>query len=85
MATHTVTIKSMKFNPAILPVKAGDSVIWKNDDRAVHTATADDGSVPDTGDIEGGKSSSPQKFDGVGTVKYHCEYHGSMKGQIVVS
>ena len=85
MATLTVTIKNMKFDPNSLAVKSGDSVVWKNDDRKTHTATADSGSVPDTGDIETGKSSSPQKFPSAGTYKYHCEYHPMMKGQITVS
>jgi plastocyanin len=85
MATHTVTIKGMKYNPARLPIKAGDSVVWKNDDGATHTATADNGPVPDTGDIDGGETSSPQKFDAPGSYKYHCEYHGNMKGEVVAS
>jgi plastocyanin len=85
LATLTVTIKNMKFDPNNLAVKTGDSVVWKNDDRKTHTATADSGSVPNTGEIDGGNSSSPQKFDTAGTYKYHCEIHPMMKGQIVVS
>lgn len=85
MATHTVTIKNMKFDPNSLAVKTGDSVVWKNDERRTHTATADSGSAPNTGDIDAGTSSSPQKFDTAGTYKYHCEIHPMMKGQIAVS
>jgi len=64
MATLTVSIKSMKFNPASLAVKAGDSVVWKNDDRMTHTATADDGPLPDTGEIPIGKDLKPTGFCG---------------------
>jgi len=50
-----------------------------------HTATADNGSVPDAGDINQGASSSPQEFAAAGTVKYHCEIHPSMHGAVTVS
>ena len=85
MATLTVSIKSMKFNPASLAVKAGDSVVWKNDDRMTHTATADNGPVPDTGEIPSGKTSSPQVFAAAGKYKYHCEIHPDMTGEVVAS
>ncbi len=82
----TVTItKNMKFDPNPVNVKKGDSVIWKNDAGHTHTATADDGGVPDTGEIDPGASSSPQTFNDAGTVKYHCDIHPSMKGSVVVS
>lgn len=84
MATLIVTIKNMKFDPNNLAIKAGDSVVWKNDERMALTATADSGSVPNTGEIESGESSSPQKFASAGTYKYHCEIHPMMKGQVVV-
>lgn len=85
MATLTVTIKNMKFDPNNLAIKAGDSVVWKNDERKTHTATADSGPTPNTGEIDAGKSSSPQTFGSAGTYKYHCEIHPMMKGQVVVS
>ena len=37
--THTVAIRELKFQPAVLTVKVGDTVEWKNDDIVPHTAT----------------------------------------------
>ena len=85
MATVTVKIQGMKFVPDKLTIKAGDSVVWKNTGNMTHTATADNGPVPDTGDINPGGSSSPQVFAAAGTVKYHCEIHPSMHGEVTAS
>jgi len=85
MATVTVKIQGMKFVPDKLTIKTGDSVVWKNTGNMAHTATADNGSVPDTGDINPGASSSPQVFASAGTVKYHCEIHPSMHGEVTAS
>ena len=41
--THTVTIEGMSFQPAMLTVKAGDSVVWINKDWFPHTATSETG------------------------------------------
>src|SRR5207237_808880 len=38
--THTVVIRELKFQPAVLTVKVGDKVEWKNDDIVPHTATS---------------------------------------------
>jgi plastocyanin len=85
MATVTVKIQGMKFVPDKLMIKAGDSVVWKNTGNMTHTATADNGSIPDTGDINPGASSSPQVFAAAGNVKYHCEIHPSMHGEVTAS
>ena len=39
-ATQTVTIEGMKFQPASVTVKRGDTVVWQNKDVVPHTATA---------------------------------------------
>jgi plastocyanin len=82
----TVTIKSLKFDPKTLEVRAGDSVVWTNHSRTTHTATSDDdGKTFDTTDIEPGKSSKAVKFEKEGEFKYHCKVHGkTMSGTVVV-
>jgi plastocyanin len=50
MAQVTVTIANMTYSPDPVEIKVGDSVVWSNQDRMAHTATADDGSF-DTGKI----------------------------------
>src|SRR5207249_725021 len=84
--TATVTIKSLSFDPKRLEIHVGDSVVWANESKTVHTATSDnDGKTFDTGDVEPGKSSKPVKFEKDGEFKYHCKVHGkSMSGTIVV-
>lgn len=81
--THTVAIRELKFQPAVLTVKVGDTVEWKNDDIVPHTAT----------------STKPKKFDsGIlpvggfwkyvvtkrGTYFYNCTLHPNMKAELIV-
>jgi plastocyanin len=84
MAQHTVTIKDMLFDPASITVKAGDQIVWNNTDSMRHTATADDGPVPDTGNIAAHAMSKPQTFGDAGTIPYHCNIHPDMTGEVVV-
>jgi plastocyanin len=37
---HTVTIDGARFTPSELTVRAGDTVVWVNNDILAHTATA---------------------------------------------
>ena len=82
----TVTMRSLSYEPKILEVHVGDSLVWSNQAHTTHTATSDDdGQTFDTGNIEPGKSSTPIRFDKKGEFKYHCKIHGrSMSGTVVV-
>lgn len=80
-ATHTVTIEGMKFTPASLTVKQGDTVEWKNKDVVPHTATAP--GRFDSKNIPPGKGWS-WKADAKGRIDYGCSYHDSMTGVVVV-
>lgn len=77
-----VTIKDFAFAPATLTVAVGDTVTWTNNDSAIHTVTADDGSF-DSGDLAQGDTFT-QTFDTAGTFAYHCAMHPSMVAEIVV-
>lgn len=83
---HTITMKSMSFEPKKLVVQVGDSVVWSNSAYTTHTATSDDeGKAFDTGEVESQKTSKPVTFQTVGEVGYHCRIHGkAMRGTIVV-
>ncbi len=83
MATVTVSIKNMKFQPPTIEVKAGDSVQWKNEANMAHTATSDSDAW-DTGDIEANATSKAVAFPAKGSNPYHCEIHPGMKGTVVV-
>lgn len=81
--THTVTIQNFAFEPASLDVKAGDTVMFMNEDGAPHTATADNGGF-DTGRLNKGESGSFQ-FASAGTFTYFCAFHPNMKGSITAA
>ena len=87
------------FEPAIIEVKAGQTVVWKNSSREVHTVTADPGQATNAQDVALPKGA--QKFDSgylnpsqsyehtfrtPGTYQYVCTLHEvqRMIGQIIV-
>jgi LPXTG-motif cell wall-anchored protein len=76
--TVTVSMKDFKFEPKTITVRVGDTVTWKNDDQAPHTAQADDGSF-DSDDMGAGQSFSFTATK-AGTFPYYCEYHGGPNG-----
>lgn len=80
--THTVALRGMKNVPATLVVRAGDTVVWKNEDVVPHTAT-DRGKAFDSGNIEPGGSWS-YMADRKGTFSYYCAYHPNTRGRLVV-
>jgi len=76
--TKNVSIKDFAFDPKTITVNVGDTITWKNDGQAEHTAQADDGSF-DSGDLAAGKSFS-FTFTKAGTFAYYCKYHGAKGG-----
>ena len=80
--THTVALRGMKNVPATLAVRAGDTVVWKNEDVVPHTAT-DRGKAFDSGNIEPGGSWS-YVAGRKGTFSYYCAYHPNTRGRLVV-
>jgi plastocyanin len=84
--THTVTMKSLGYDPRNLEIRVGDSVVWMNKARTAHTATSeDDGKTFDIGPVDQDTTSKPVKFEKEGEFKYHCKVHGKvMSGTIVV-
>ena len=79
--THTVIIKNFAFVPDHLTVSIGDTVVWKNEDSAPHTATADN--EFDSKQLDMGQSWSfvARKK---GSYPYICTYHPYMKGELVI-
>jgi plastocyanin len=79
--THVVVIKDFRFIPETLTVNAGDKIVWKNEDRAPHTATAQ--GVFDSGTIPYGKDWT-WVAEGKGTFGYICTLHPRMKATLIV-
>ena len=83
-----IEMGELKYAPATLTIKAGDSVTWRNTDSMAHTVTGDpakaregasarlpEGAEPwDSGSIPGGESWS-RRFDTPGEYTYFCIPH----------
>jgi plastocyanin len=81
--TQSITIQGFAFNPGTITVAVGTIVAWQNEDSTDHTVTSD------TGAFESGSLSKGQTFqftfNTAGTFNYHCRFHSSMTGSIVVT
>lgn len=80
----TVEIRNFAFDPATVTVHPGDTVEWKNDDSALHTATAQSPKPGfDSGAIQSG---AKWRYDAreKGAYSYICTIHPYMKGQLIV-
>jgi plastocyanin len=78
-ALVTVLIRNMQYSPALLEVKKGDVVEWKNDDLTPHTVTSP---AFDSGSIEPEKSWR-HTFTDDGDFPYACTFHPDMKARVV--
>lgn len=77
-----VRISRFAFEPALVEIAVGDTVVWVNDDPAPHTATAEDRAW-DTGELARGRSAAIT-FDQPDEHAYFCTFHPHMKGSVVV-
>lgn len=78
------------FVPKEDTVKAGETVTWKNEDTAIHTATSGKDATPDgkfdTSLVSPGQSSKPIAMpNDPGQYPYFCTLHPWMEGTITVS
>lgn len=79
-----VTIRDFTYLPRRLTVSAGTKVTFTNDDSSNHTATSDDDGAFATGNLSAGGARRTIAFARAGTFAYHCDYHPSMHGTVVV-
>lgn len=79
MVAHVV-MKNMKYSPATIEIKKGDTVEWTNEDITPHTATAPQF---DSGSLASDKSWK-HTFTAAGRFPYGCTFHPDMKGVVVV-
>jgi plastocyanin len=81
-AKHTVTIDAVQFQPSVVEVKRGDSIIWINKDPFPHTVTSKPGNF-DSQQIQPGESWT-YRVQQSGDVPYVCTLHPTMKATIRV-
>lgn len=75
-----VVMKNMKFDPAAVEVKSGDTVEWTNEDITPHTATS---AKFNSASIDPDKSWR-HTFTEAGDFPYACTFHPEMKGAVIV-
>jgi plastocyanin len=82
-AEAQVKISNFAFDPPVLTVPAGTTVVWTNQDGDVHVVSEQNGKFRsmalDTGDT------FSQTFTAAGTINYFCAVHPQMTGKIVVT
>lgn len=83
-ATYTVQIVNFTYEPAVLKLHVGDSVVFVNRDPEAHTVTAKGRTPFDSGAIDYMKSWRITLY-AVGTFRYFCEPHPYMTGTLVVA
>jgi plastocyanin len=80
--THTVAMVGMQFQPEVLTIAPGDTVVWVNQDVVAHTATS-------TAAGFDSRAVDPEKTWKVtlrkkGKFPYLCKYHRMMIGTLHV-
>ena len=80
--THTVTIQAMRYEPEVLTVAVGDTIVWVNKDVVPHTATSGAGSF-DSKAIQADQSWRVTILN-KGDFAYICTFHPTMKAMLRV-
>lgn len=83
LGPNEVALQNFAYSPATLTVKAGTTVKWINLDSATHDVISDDGTF-NSGNM-GKDQSFNHTFNKAGTYSYHCSFHPSMTGKIIVN
>jgi plastocyanin len=83
--THSVEIRQMKFRPATLEVKVGDTVQWTNKEGMAHTVTSDDGASFSSESLGLNQTFSFTADAPARAVSYHCEFHPGMKASLTIT
>lgn len=85
--TAQVSIKLFRFDPEILEVPVGTTVVWSNGDAIQHSVTngtpGSPGSAFDSDFFTEGQTWS-YTFTEAGEYPYFCKRHNSMQGKIIV-
>ena len=82
--TFHVGIQNFAFNPASITAQQGDVIVFINQDSALHTVTSDTGAF-DSGHLDpSGQWQLATANMKPGTYTYHCAFHASMRGTIVI-
>jgi plastocyanin len=78
---YKVEIKQMLFQPAILRVHKGDTVIFINEDFVNHNVTEESNKTWSSAPLSTGKS---WRLKAIQSANYYCTIHPVMKGKLLV-
>lgn len=78
--TYYVTMSNFTFTPAQITIKAGDTIIWTNQDATQHSVVGPGFSSPV---LSNGETYSVT-FNDKGTFAYHCGIHPNILGTVIV-
>ena len=79
---HRVTMRKLKYEPAKITIKVGESVQWVNKDDHDHTVVAMNKSF--SSENLGRDDTFRHVFTRAGKFDYYCRYHPRMKGTVTV-
>ena len=90
------TLADKAFSPNPILAKVGQTVVWTNDDSAMHTVTSGTAGAADVGKAFDSGLAGPtaltakgktfeHKFDAAGEFPYFCTLHPTMVGKVTVS
>jgi plastocyanin len=82
-AKHTVTIEAVQFQPSVIEVKRGDSIVWINNDPFPHTVTSKPGNF-ESQQIQPGESWTYKVQQQPVDIPYTCSLHPTMKATVRV-
>lgn len=80
---HEVWIQGFSFNPPILTVDVGTTVMWTNKDGDLHDVYSDPPGIFGQ-QLPGSGGTASHTFNQAGTYNYVCTLHAGMSGTIVV-
>ncbi len=75
--TTNISMAGLSYSPSSISVTKGSVVKWTNNDASPHTATSDDGTTFNSGNLAAGSTYSYTTTT-AGTYPYHCLVHGTM-------
>ena len=79
-----VEIRDFAFSPNVILVPVGTTVRWTNNGALDHTVTSNTGMFVGADTLVPG-ASFEYRFDVPGTYAYHCAFHPSMTGTVIVA
>lgn len=83
VATTSVSMSGLQFNPPAILVGPSATVTWNNQDNTAHNVTFSNTSITSIGDFSSGTKSTTMPAT-PGTYSYHCTIHVGMNGTVTV-